>query len=129
MHLDEEEEESRAAVWKKLLLGEDSLAMRLLNKIIDNIQIHVSDIHIRYEDNVSNPKHAFVLGVRLDHFSAVSTDDAYVPFSSPSDSFVSAMLHKVFQHFCFNLVPDLTFVKAYILQKFKNIHEHRSRCL
>ena len=51
----------------------------LVTAIVDNLQIQVKNIHIRYEDTISAPGHPFALGVTLKEFSAVSTDDNWSP--------------------------------------------------
>ena len=51
----------------------------LITAIVDNIQISVKKIHIRYEDSISDPGHPFALGVTLKEFSAVSTDENWRP--------------------------------------------------
>ncbi|KAL9941010.1 hypothetical protein V8E36_000498 [Tilletia maclaganii] len=95
----EEEERAQAAKQEKLanaeLLGRnDSQAMgisaadaqknesftsSLITKIVDNVQITVRNIHIRYEDTLSNPSHPFSAGITLAEFSAVSTDGNWNP--------------------------------------------------
>ncbi|PWN54382.1 hypothetical protein IE53DRAFT_157097 [Violaceomyces palustris] len=99
--VDEEEEEERAQAAKqeKLsnaeLLGRDgpqaagmseedqqkneSFTSSLVTKIVDNLQITVRNIHIRYEDELSNPEHPFSAGITLAEFSAVSTDANWNP--------------------------------------------------
>ncbi|CAK7273224.1 Vacuolar protein sorting-associated protein 13 [Sporothrix epigloea] len=56
-----------------------SFTQSLVTKIIDNLQITVKNIHIRYEDSISAPGHPFALGVTLEEFSAVSTDNSWRP--------------------------------------------------
>lgn len=56
-----------------------SFTQSLVTKIVDNLQISVKNIHIRYEDSISAPGHPFALGVTLEEFSAVSTDDGWRP--------------------------------------------------
>ena len=51
----------------------------LVTKIVDNLQITVKNIHIRYEDSISAPGHPFALGLTLDEFSAISTDGEWKP--------------------------------------------------
>ncbi|KAI6377701.1 hypothetical protein MCOR25_002425 [Pyricularia grisea] len=48
-------------------------------KIVDNLQVTVKNIHVRYEDSISAPGHPFALGVTLKEFSAVSTDGEWQP--------------------------------------------------
>lgn len=51
----------------------------LVTKIVDNLQITVKNIHVRYEDSISAPGHPFALGLTLEEFSAVSTDAGWKP--------------------------------------------------
>ena len=50
-----------------------------ITKIVDNLQISVQNIHIRYEDSSSNPSHPFAMGFTLSEFSMVSTDGKWQP--------------------------------------------------
>ena len=47
--------------------------------IVDNLQVSVKNIHIRYEDSIATPGHPFALGLTLQEFSAVSTDQNWRP--------------------------------------------------
>jgi vacuolar protein sorting-associated protein 13A/C len=56
-----------------------SFTQSLVTKIVDNLQITVKNIHVRYEDSISAPGHPFALGLTLSEFSAVSTDGEWKP--------------------------------------------------
>ncbi|KAM0334698.1 hypothetical protein ACHAPQ_004984 [Fusarium lateritium] len=56
-----------------------SFTQSLVTKIVDNLQVTIKNIHIRYEDSISAPGHPFALGVTLEEFSAVSTDGQWKP--------------------------------------------------
>lgn len=56
-----------------------SFTESLVTKIVDNLQVEVKNIHVRYEDSISTPGHPFALGVTLEEFSAVSTDGQWKP--------------------------------------------------
>ncbi|KAH6673104.1 putative vacuolar protein sorting-associated protein 13 [Halenospora varia] len=56
-----------------------SFTESLVTKIVDNLQVTVKNIHIRYEDSISAPGHPFALGLTLQEFSAVSTDGEWKP--------------------------------------------------
>lgn len=56
-----------------------SFTQSLITKIVDNLQVTVKNIHVRYEDSISAPGHPFALGVTLGEFSAVSTDGKWQP--------------------------------------------------
>uniref|UniRef100_A0A2C9U4Y6 Integrase catalytic domain-containing protein n=1 Tax=Manihot esculenta TaxID=3983 RepID=A0A2C9U4Y6_MANES len=47
----------------------------LINTIIGNLKLSISNIHIRYEDLESNPGHPFAAGLSLGRLSAVTVDD------------------------------------------------------
>ncbi|GAA5952650.1 hypothetical protein JCM21900_006060 [Sporobolomyces salmonicolor] len=56
-----------------------SFTASLVTKIVDNLQIEVRNIHLRYEDTLSVPGHPFSVGLTLAGFSAVSTDGDWKP--------------------------------------------------
>ncbi|KAJ6262787.1 Vacuolar protein-sorting-associated protein [Drechslerella dactyloides] len=56
-----------------------SFTESLVTKIVDNLQVTIKNIHIRYEDSISAPGHPFALGFTLEEFSAVSTDENWQP--------------------------------------------------
>lgn len=56
-----------------------SFTQSLVTKIVDNLQVEIKNIHVRYEDSISAPGHPFALGVTLEEFSAVSTDEGWRP--------------------------------------------------
>ncbi|CAI0538916.1 unnamed protein product [Linum tenue] len=47
----------------------------LINTIIGNLKLSISNIHIRYEDPESNPGHPFAAGITLEKLSAVTVND------------------------------------------------------
>jgi len=94
----DEEERRRLDVKRGKLVDDEMLAARklegmsqeeqkknkgftesLITKVIDNLQITVKNIHVRYEDSISNTGHPFSLGLTLDEFSAKSTDGQWKP--------------------------------------------------
>lgn len=48
----------------------------LINTVIGNLRLSISNIHIRYEDLESNPGHPFAAGVTLEKLLAVTIDDS-----------------------------------------------------
>ncbi|XP_073000916.1 uncharacterized protein [Typha latifolia] len=48
----------------------------LINTIIGNLKLSITNIHIRYEDIESNPGHPFAAGLTLAKLSAVTVDDS-----------------------------------------------------
>jgi vacuolar protein sorting-associated protein 13A/C len=64
-------------------------------KIINNVQIHIKNIHLRYEDHSSTPEHPFAAGVTLSEFKMVSTDEYWL------EAFITSItkdVHKVGLH-------------------------------
>ncbi|KAF2130259.1 vacuolar protein sorting-associated protein 13 [Dothidotthia symphoricarpi CBS 119687] len=56
-----------------------SFTASMVTAIVDNVQVTVKNIHIRYEDSISDPGHPFALGLTLADFSATSTDENWKP--------------------------------------------------
>ncbi|XP_060207492.1 uncharacterized protein LOC132635217 [Lycium barbarum] len=48
----------------------------LINTIIGNLKLSISNIHIRYEDLESNSGHPFAAGITLEKLSAMTVDDS-----------------------------------------------------
>ncbi|KAI0756975.1 vacuolar protein sorting-associated protein 13 [Daedaleopsis nitida] len=55
------------------------LIASLVTKIINNLQVTVKNIHIRYEDKLSVPGHPFAAGITLASFTAVSVNETWQP--------------------------------------------------
>nr|KAJ3420850.1 hypothetical protein HK105_005137 [Polyrhizophydium stewartii] len=94
------EEEERAQQAKKLkLIAADQMASRtkaageeentflaqLTTKILDNLQLSISNIHIRYEDPSISTKAPFSVGITLAELSVVSTDENWKEGFSSAD--------------------------------------------
>ncbi|XP_033726256.1 vacuolar protein sorting-associated protein 13A-like isoform X3 [Pecten maximus] len=57
----------------------DSFAEKMATQIIKNLQVHVKNIHVRYEDSYTNPKRPFSLGVTLQELLFQTTDENWTP--------------------------------------------------
>jgi len=53
-----------------------------LAKLLNNVQVTIKNVHIRYEDNISVPGHPFAVGVTLSSFSAFRSMRIGYPLSS-----------------------------------------------
>jgi len=53
----------------------ESFVAAMTNKILDNLQLKIKNVHIRYEDKLSVEGHPFSIGFTLAELSAVSTDE------------------------------------------------------
>ncbi|KXN90021.1 Vacuolar protein sorting-associated protein 13 [Leucoagaricus sp. SymC.cos] len=93
---EEEEQRAQAAKAERLENGEllhirdqtagvqespqtQGLWQSLLNKIINNVQVTIKNIHVRYEDKFSVPGHPFAVGLTLASFSAISVNERWQP--------------------------------------------------
>lgn len=57
----------------------DTFTEKLVTQIIKNLQVTIKDIHLRYEDNFSDPKNPFSMGFTLHNLSFETTDEKWVP--------------------------------------------------
>ena len=56
-----------------------SFTESLTTAIVDNLQVSIKNIHIRYEDAISTAGHPFAFGLTIKELSAVSTDKDWKP--------------------------------------------------
>ncbi|KAJ2927125.1 hypothetical protein H1R20_g9964, partial [Candolleomyces eurysporus] len=70
------------------------LIQSLITKIINNVQVTIKNIHVRYEDKISVPGHPFAAGVTLASFAAVSVDGQWKPAFIES---TAGAIHKLAQ--------------------------------
>ncbi|KAF2674902.1 vacuolar protein sorting-associated protein 13 [Microthyrium microscopicum] len=63
-----------------------SFTSTFITAVVDNVQVSVKNIHIRYEDSISDPGHPFALGFTLEGFDAVSTTNEWQPTFIQSSS-------------------------------------------
>ncbi|GFX12517.1 vacuolar protein sorting-associated protein 13A [Trichonephila clavipes] len=57
----------------------DTFTEKLVTQIIKNLQVKIRDIHLRYEDNFSDPEFPFSLGFTLHNLSFETTDEKWIP--------------------------------------------------
>ena len=55
--------------------SDPGMAANMINKIIDNIQIDISNIYLRFEDSISNPKIPYVIGMCLEAFQLYTCNE------------------------------------------------------
>lgn len=59
--------------------GDDGFVSRLTETVINNLQVHINNVHVRYEDpSDPDPSNTVVFGVTLKSLSAVSCDENWV---------------------------------------------------
>ena len=56
-----------------------SFTQSLVTAIVDNLQVSIKNVHVRYEDSIATPGHPFAVGLTLKEMSAVSTDAEWRP--------------------------------------------------
>lgn len=57
-----------------------------LGTIMNNVQVSLQNVHIRYEDTVSSPKHPFACGAVLQSLTAITTSNKWKPIQLDSSS-------------------------------------------
>ncbi|KAI8385604.1 hypothetical protein BD560DRAFT_383802 [Blakeslea trispora] len=55
----------------------DTFANQLMTRILNNLQFSITNIHVRYEDNISTD-HRFAAGITLSELSAITTDENWI---------------------------------------------------
>ncbi|XP_077417334.1 intermembrane lipid transfer protein VPS13A isoform X1 [Vanacampus margaritifer] len=58
---------------------QDTFVEKLVTQIIKNVQVKISNIHIRYEDDVTNPQCPLSFGVSLSNLSLQTCDEDWNP--------------------------------------------------
>ncbi|XP_068460599.1 intermembrane lipid transfer protein VPS13A isoform X2 [Clinocottus analis] len=58
---------------------QDTFVEKLVTQVIKNLQVKISNIHIRYEDNVTNPNCPLSFGVSLKNLSLQTCDENWNP--------------------------------------------------
>jgi len=82
---------SRANRAERLSAVAHTLLQRLLDRFVDSIQVHVTSVHVRYEDfgvNASLPGQPFCIGATLDSLHAMSAEPQAAP---PRGGFAAAL--------------------------------------
>jgi hypothetical protein len=64
-----------SACWMLQVPGSNSWLYNLISTIIGNLKVTISNVHIRYEDSVSNSGHPFASGFTLSRLAAVTVDE------------------------------------------------------
>ncbi|KAJ8005978.1 hypothetical protein DPEC_G00123500 [Dallia pectoralis] len=58
---------------------QDTFVEKLVTQVIKNLQVKISNIHVRYEDDVTNPKCPLSFGVSLQNLSLQTADEHWKP--------------------------------------------------
>jgi vacuolar protein sorting-associated protein 13A/C len=76
---DKDSEEAGDKGKKKKKKKKSGFIKKMRMKVVNNVQIFVNNVHIRFEDNISNPRQPYAAGLTIDHFHAQSTDGDWKP--------------------------------------------------
>ena len=83
----------------------DGLLSKVQSAIINNFQIKIHNVHVRYEDAVTNLEKPFAVGLMFKHLSCVSTDELWnVNFVQSAD--ICKIMHNLAQLRRFSLYVD-----------------------
>jgi vacuolar protein sorting-associated protein 13A/C len=63
-----------------------SYLQRLVTKILDNLEVSVKNVHIRYEDAVSLPRHVISAGITLSELTLSAADENWQPRKAKASS-------------------------------------------
>lgn len=78
---------------QNLPAGNESFTESLITKIVDNLQVTIKNIHVRYEDDSVLTENPYSLGFTLAELSAASTDENWSPsFIAITQSFTRKLL-------------------------------------
>uniref|UniRef100_A0ABK0LY18 Vacuolar protein sorting 13 homolog A n=1 Tax=Rattus norvegicus TaxID=10116 RepID=A0ABK0LY18_RAT len=58
---------------------QDTFAEKLVTQIIKNLQVQISSIHVRYEDDITNREKPLSFGISLQNLSLQTTDQYWIP--------------------------------------------------
>lgn len=70
---------TRAQAMSPEVAGNETFTESLITKIVDNLQVTIKNIHVRYEDESVLCENPYALGFTLDELSASSTDENWEP--------------------------------------------------
>jgi vacuolar protein sorting-associated protein 13A/C len=59
--------------------ADETFLSKLMTKILDNVQVQLDRVHLRFEDDASDPLHPFACGLTLQRVTAQSCSEAWLP--------------------------------------------------
>ncbi|XP_078536950.1 intermembrane lipid transfer protein VPS13C isoform X2 [Lissotriton helveticus] len=57
----------------------DTFLEKLATQIVKNLQVKITDIHVRYEDDITDPSTPISFGVTLGELSLLTTNESWIP--------------------------------------------------
>lgn len=67
----------------------------LATNILENLELKINDVHLRYEDTITSPKSPFSAGIRIQSITAQSCDSKWIPGAKTDDNHVSFKLLEI----------------------------------
>ena len=58
---------------------DEGFLFKLVTRILQNLLVSIEDVHVRFEDKITNPGHPFAFGVTLKKLDLESTDSSWRP--------------------------------------------------
>lgn len=95
----------------------DTFFSKLSEKILNNVQVKIQNVHARYED-VSDPENKIVLGISLNEFSIKSCDSNWTP------QFISTVVDYVYKVWRVEFVWQEKLGEIKQLSMYMNHEEH-----
>ncbi|KAL1738923.1 N-terminal region of Chorein, a TM vesicle-mediated sorter-domain-containing protein, partial [Schizophyllum fasciatum] len=99
---------------------QQGLIASLIAKIVNNVQVTVKNIHVRYEDKISMPGRPFAAGITLAGFTAVSVNGNWEPAFIES---TAGAIHKIATG---DHVPEHQFILKPVSGEGRIVMNHRS---
>ena len=101
----------------------DSFGEKMAAQVIKNLQINVSNIHIRYEDHFTNPKKPFSIGITLKNMAFQTTDENWKP------TIIKDTVTKIYKvHIYFTLFRTRNIIVVFMTLIFKT-HQNNNKYL
>ena len=69
---------------------EQSYVSRFIKKVMENIQVSVTNVHICYQDDRSTQDHVFAVGLTMDSLTVATTDSEWIPLPVNSNGEASS---------------------------------------
>ncbi|XP_025927235.1 vacuolar protein sorting-associated protein 13C-like [Apteryx rowi] len=57
----------------------DTFLEKLATQVIKNVQVKITGIHVKYEDDITDPQHPVSLGMTLGELSLLTTNENWIP--------------------------------------------------
>ena len=102
---------------------EQSFGMRTVAAAVGALQIEISNVHVRYEDETSDPSSPFAFGLTLDRLSLHSVDGQWRP--TPAAQVDLAALAYYYYYYYYHYFMYIIYIYIYIcVCVYTHTHTH-----